>query len=351
MKSKSLLSLIVALSASCVTQLQAATTLTMANWLPPSHPIVKDLMIPFAEEVTKVTNGNVKVNILKAPLGHPSAHYDFAVNGIADITFGVQNYTPGRFKTATLAELPFLSDSAEALSVAYWRTYENMLQKAGEYNQVKLLSLFTHGPGAIYSKNKPLTDIGSLTGVKLRVGGGIAHEVVQALGATPVEGPAPKSYELLSQGVANGILFPHESIAFFNLIPLLDQSLIVPRGLYNTSFFLAMNKNKWNRLTPAEQQAIDGIAGEAFARMAGQMWDRADAQGLAAMEDQIQVSMASEEQVNAMAIKLQPLVTEKLQEVAEAKINAQAAFNLLQTEIARVESELAEAAEANTDVE
>jgi len=339
MNIKRLIHLTIALSSFSFTQTYATTTLTMANWLPPSHPLVKNLMVPFSEEISKVTNGSVTVNMLNAPLGHPAAHYDFAVNGIADITFGVQGYTPGRFKTTNLVELPFLGDSAEAISVAYWRTYEAMLKKAGEYDQVKLLSLFAHGPGAIFTKNKPLTEVDALAGVKLRVGGGIVHEVASALGATPVESPASKAYELLSQGVVNGILFPHESVAFFKLIPLLDQSLTVPGGLYNTSFYIVMNKSKWNRLTAEEQAAIDNISGEVLARLAGKMWDKADAEGLAAMEDQIQTSVASKEQMTAISAKLQPVIDAKLQEVAEANINANAALNFLQTEIARVETE------------
>lgn len=316
-----------------------ATTLTMANWLPPSHPLVKNLMAPYAKKIAEVTNGSVTVNILNAPLGSPAAHFDFAVNGIADITFGVQGYTPGRFKTTNLVELPFLGNNAESVSVAYWRTYEAMLKKAGEYDQVKVLGLFSHGPGLVFTKGKDLTKTDALDGVKLRVGGGIVHEVVSALGGIPVEGPSSKSYELLSQGVANGILFPYESVAFFKLIPLLDQALVVPGGLYNTSFYIVMNKNKWNSLTPEQQQAIDKVSGEALARMAGKMWDKADAEGLAAMEGKIKQVPATKEQMQVLKEKLQPVIDAKLKEVAETGVNAEAAYNYLQTEIARVSEE------------
>ena len=130
----------------------AETKLTIANWLPPTHPLFSDVVVKMAENITEATGGEVTTSVLPAPLGPPPAQFDIAANGVADITFGVQGYTAGRFKTFNLAELPFLGDSAEAISVAYWNTYDKMLKDAGEYDKVKVLAVFAHGPGAIFLK-------------------------------------------------------------------------------------------------------------------------------------------------------------------------------------------------------
>ncbi len=312
----------------------AQTNLTVANWLPPAHPLVSEVIVPMAESIGEVTEGSVTATLLPAPLGPPQAHFDFAVNGVADITFGVQGYNPGRFKTTNLAELPFLSDSAEALSVAYWRTFEAMLQGAGEYDDVKVLAVFTHGPGEVFLGSGDAASPDLMTGTKLRVGGGIAHDVATALGAVPVEGPSSKAYELLSQGVADGILFPPESVSFFNLIPELPVGVSVPGGLYNTSFYIVMNKAKWDSLSPEDQTAIDSVTGEALARLAGQMWDRADAQGLEAMAGQTAVTPATQEQLTAWSAALQPVIDAKLAEVGETGVDAMVAFEMLQAEVA-----------------
>ncbi|KGB82844.1 ABC transporter substrate-binding protein [Rhodovulum sp. NI22] len=318
---------------------QAETTLRMANWLPPSHPLVAEVMVPFAEQVAEATQGRVTVDVMGAPLGPPGAHFDFAVNGIADITFGVQGYSPGRFKTTNIAELPFLGDSAEAVSVAYWRTFDEMLIDAGEYDRVKVLAVFTHGPGQVFTKGRDLTSVDAIKGVKMRVGGGIVHEIATRIGATPVEGPSSKAYELLSQGVADGILFPYESVAFFKLIPLLDQGLAVPGGLYNTSFYIVMNKAKWESLPDEDKAAIDSVSGEALARLAGQMWDRVDAAGLAEMEGKIAITTASDAQVAALAAQLQPVIDAKLAEVSETGVDGAAALAMMKAEIAAAGTE------------
>lgn len=320
----------VALSSSAM----ADTVLTVANWLPPSHPLVSEVIVPMTEQIAAATDGAVTANILPAPLGPPQAHFDFAVNGVADITFGVQGYNPGRFKTTNIAELPFLSDSAEDLSVAYWRTYDAMLKDAGEYDDVKVLAVFTHGPGEIFLKDGDAASPDLMDGAKLRVGGGIVHEVASTLGAVPVEGPSSKAYELLSQGVADGILFPYESVNFFKLIPELSVGVSVPGGLYNTSFYIVMNKAKWDSLSAEEQAAIDSVTGEALARMAGQMWDNADAAGLAAMDGKTTVTPATDAQMSAWKDALQPVIDSKIAEVSEAGIDGAAAYEMLMSEIA-----------------
>lgn len=329
---------LIASSVISISSVSAQTTLTVANWLPPSHPLVAELIVPMTAQIKEATNGEVVANILPAPLGPPPAHYDFAVNGVADITFGVQGYNPGRFKTTAIAEMPFLGDSAEAISVAYWRTYEAMLKDAGEYDDVKLLAVFTHGPGQIFLKDGDASSPDLMSGKKVRVGGGIVHEVATKLGAVPVEGPSSKAYELLSQGVADGILFPAESVSFFKLAPQLGVGVSVPGGLYNTSFFIAMNKAKWEGLTPEQQAQIDSVTGEALARMAGQMWDKADAAGMAAMADEVTFSVATDVQMTAWSDALASVIDAKVKEATEAGIDGAAALEMLKAEIANLEA-------------
>ena len=48
----------------------------------------------------------------------------------------------------------------------------------------------------------------------------MVNEVAKALGTVPMLKPAPESYELLSQGVADGLFFPKESPLSFKLVPL-----------------------------------------------------------------------------------------------------------------------------------
>ena len=261
-----------------------AKQLNFSSWLPPGHPIVADMMIPWMENVKKATDGRVDFNLLAKSLGHPKAYFDIVKNGMADAGYTCNNYTPGRFVASEGVEIPFLGDTSEAMSVTYWKTYQKYFVKANEYRGVKLLGLMVHGPGQIHNSKKDINSITDLKGMKFRISGGIAGAVAKSLGMVGLQASATKNYEYLSRGVADGTLLPLESIKSFNLMKLVPHTTLVPGGLYNVSFYLVMNKDTFNGLSAADQEAVLNVSGEAFAKMAGKAWDAADQVGLDAMK-------------------------------------------------------------------
>ncbi|WP_136659245.1 TRAP transporter substrate-binding protein [Nitratireductor sp. XY-223] len=308
--------------------------LRMSSWLPPSHPIVKGMMVPWSQEIEKATDGRVSVQILDAPLGPPPAHFDLAANGVVDLTYGVHGYTPGRFKLTEIAELPFLSDSAEALSVAYWKLYESDLAAAEEHRGVKVLGVFTHGPGILYTKDRPVTPLDGLDGAKIRVAGSVTNQLASGMDMVAIQAPAPQSYELLSGGVADGIFFPAESIPFFKLDGLLKNALEAPGGLYNVSFFFVMNQNKFDSLSDADKAAIESASGEAFARLAGKAWDAADAAGRKAVEGKVAFHEASADELQVLEADAQPIFDGVKANYTAAGLDFEALLNKLKSAIA-----------------
>lgn len=255
---------------------QAQTKLTLSSWLPPTHPVVSEMIQPWMEQVETATEGRVTIQMLAKPLGHPKVHYDIARDGMADITYSAHGYTPGRFTLTKVSELPFSGDSAEATSVAYWKIHEKYFTQANEYKGTQLLSLFTHGPGMVHNSKRPIKTLEDFDGLKMRVGGGIANDVASQLGIVPILKPSSASYELLSRGVADGILFPMESVPAFKLDDIVTHTTMIPGGLYNISFFLVMNKDRFKSLSEADQAAIMRVSGAAFSRLSGQVWDKVD---------------------------------------------------------------------------
>lgn len=310
-------------------------TLRVANWLPPTHPLMADIIKPWTDDVARATDGRVTMDILAAPLGPPPAHFGYAVNGVADVTYGVHTYTPGRFVATTLAELPFLSDSAEALSVAYWDVHEAFLAAADEHKGTHVLSVFTHGPGQLWTRGRDLTAIDGLAGLKIRIGGGLSQEVARALDLVPVQAPVTKAYELLAGGVADGIQLPAESVAFFNIQNVVDSGLVVAGGLYNVSFFVVMNGAAWAALPAADQAAIMRVSGAALARRAGRAWDAADARGIAAMQARgITIRRPDAGMMTAIRERLAPVTDQALEKIGGRGIDAAGALAALRAGVA-----------------
>jgi TRAP-type C4-dicarboxylate transport system substrate-binding protein len=308
----------------------ADTTLTVSNWLPPSHPIVRDIVIPWGEAVEEATDGRVTVEVMGAPIGRPPAQYDLVADGAADVGYGVHGYTPNRFALTTIAELPFLGDSSEALSVAYQQVHEDFLAGAKEHRGVKLLAVFVHGPGGIYTTDEPVDALADVEGKKMRVGGGLANMVAQRLGMVPVSAPSPQVYEILANGVADGILFPPESVPFFGIDEVLEHGTEVPGGLYNTSFFMIMNEETWAGLSEEDRAAIEEVSGVALARRAGRAWDAADEAGRAAMKEAgIELATADEAFVSEIREALEGIDRVFLEAAAEKGIDGEAALQRL----------------------
>jgi len=261
----------------------AQTTLTMSSWVSPQHHLTSVVLQGWANEVEKATNGRVKFQMLPKHPSAPPGTFDAVRDGLVDLSYVTASYTPARHILPLMAELPGAGDTALVNSVAYSRVYWKYFDKVGEYKGVKQLGVFTHGPGQMFTK-RPVSGINDVQGLKIRTGGGVAEAVAKALGTSAFVKPAPESYELLQSGVADGVFFPLESIVSFKLDTLLQQATLFPGGMYSSAFGFFMNEDKWNKLPKQDQDAIEKLAGEHIARLAGASWDEADRKGLEALK-------------------------------------------------------------------
>lgn len=251
-----------------------AQSLTLSNWVPPTHFIVKDILQPWMAEVSKVTQGRVSVNMLPKPVGSPPQHWELARKGVADITWGNFTYEPERFKSIWFAELPMMGTNAEASSVALWRTYQQFLTGNEAYKGVVLLGVGMLGGGQIHHPSKAIVTPQDLKGQKVRMGGPIQKRFLEELGAIPVAGPATKAYELLEGGVIDASQHSMESVVNFRLDGKLKHHAIVPDGLYDATFFIAMNEAAFNKLSEADKKAVMQVSGEMLSRRWGQQFDK-----------------------------------------------------------------------------
>src|SRR5438045_4826628 len=263
--------------------LAQTTTLTMSSWVSPQHHLTANVLQGWATEVEKATSGRVKFTMLPKHPSAPPGTFDAVRDGLVDLSFVTASYTPARHILPLLAELPGMADTAEVNSVAFSRIHWKHFQKVGEYKGVKLLAVWTHGPGQMFTK-RPINGINDVRGLKIRTGGGIAEAVANAIGASAFVKPAPESYELLNSGVADGVFFPFESIASFKLDTVINQATLFPGGMYRSAFGFFMNEEKWNKIAKQDQAIIEKFSGEYAARSNGQSWDAADQKGIDALK-------------------------------------------------------------------
>jgi TRAP-type transport system periplasmic protein len=315
----------------------ADVVLTASSWLPPSHLLSK-AQASWCDEVAKATSNRVRCNILPKSVAPPPGTFDAVRDGLADLSYSVHGYTPGRYTLTKMAEFPFLGDDAISTSVAYQRVYQKHLAKLDEHRGLHVIAVFTHGPGNIFNNKRPVKTLSDLDGIKFRVGGGVVNDVGKALGANMTLKPAPQSYELMSSGVVDGVWFPHESVESFKLEKLVKYATTVPGGLYNTSFAFVMNPATWNKIPKADQAIIEKFSGEWAARHFGKHWDAADVRSKAIQQAAgIETTPADAKFVADFKAKTGAIETEWLKE-AEAKglKNAAAVLKEFRSEIGKL---------------
>ncbi len=326
-----------ALSAPAVAQV----TLNASSWLPPAHALTSAMLLPLCQDIEKVTSGRVKCNVLpKHPVAPPQT-FDAVRDGVFDLSFATHGFNPGRFPLTEMVEMPFMGDTAEATSVAYQRIFERFLAKYDEHKGVVPISMFTHGPGVIYTTKRPINELKDLQGLKFRVGGGTVSDIMTALGTVPMLKPPSEAYELLSSGVADGVVLPKESLGTFKLLSLIKYTTLVPGGLYSQSFAWILNTAKWNSIPPADRKLIEPLFGEAMARRSGRAWDTADEKGLAATRAaNIQVITAGPKFVAEIRARTEPLEKAWIEKKAKPKgVDGAAVLKALRDEIAKVTKE------------
>lgn len=256
-----------------VSSAYADVELTYSSWLPWTHPVNTNVYIPWMEAIEADSGGSIKFKRLPKPVASPPAHLDAVRTGQADVAMSVHGYSRNQFTPYLFGEFPFLGDSAENTSIAFQRTHDKFLADKDLYKGVHLIGINLHGPGQVHHSKMNVTSPADFNGQKFRTGGPIPLAMVEAWGGVSIRQPAPKSYEILSSGIADGITFPFESLPSFKITNLVPFTTTMPGGWYNSSHYLVMNARVYKKLSDADKATIDKHSGEAFAALAGKGWD------------------------------------------------------------------------------
>ncbi len=253
-------------------------TLKLHQFLPTQANVPKLVLDVWADRVEEASEGRIKVDRFPSMQlgGTPPELMDQAIDGVADIIWTVVGYTPGRFPSTEVFELPFMVEDARAASCAYWKMFEEHMED-GEFAAVKILGTWVHGPGMLHTTD-PVESPADLQGMKIRGGSRLVNDLLTAAGATPVGMPVPAVSEGLSKGVIDGTTIPWEVTTALKVPELVENHTeFEGTGLYTLTFVLAMNRDRYESLPDDLKKAVDDNSGLEFSIFAG--GTQADADG------------------------------------------------------------------------
>jgi TRAP-type C4-dicarboxylate transport system substrate-binding protein len=141
---------------------------------------------------------------------------------------------------------------------------------AGEFEKVKVLSLFNFPAAHIHTKS-PLKAF-SLKGVKFSVSTKEEARVVAAMEGIPISMTPADVYEGLSRGTTEGVVIAWTAVQTFKLYEVAKHH--VEAGLGMGPAFVFMNKSAYAKLPAQAKTAIDRHSGEPFVRRMGTVIDQ-----------------------------------------------------------------------------
>ncbi len=253
-------------------------TLKLHQFLPPQANVPKLVLDVWADKVEADSDGRIRIDRFPAMAlgGKPPELIDQVTDGVADIVWAVNGFTPGRFPRTEVFELPFMVSDARAASSAYWQMYETHMRDT-DFRDVKVLGTWVHGPGMLHTK-RPVEKPADLNGMKIRGGSRMVNQLLELLGATPIGMPVTAIPEGLSKGVLDGTTIPWEVTGALKVPELVENHTeFEGPAIYDLTFVMAMNKAKYESLPDDLKAVIDANSGLEFSIFAGGVMQDMDA--------------------------------------------------------------------------
>ena len=251
-------------------------TIKLHYEMPNTAPLAVNGFEPWAKAVEKATKGRVKVQTFPGDTLFKTRTdtVESIKAGLADVAFMYAFAYSPQFDLIDAVSIPFFAPNAEVASRTAWALYEKFPEIQAQWKDVKLLSAWATEPYILITRDKQIKTLEDFKGMKLRVTGAMATEMMKGLGGQPVAIPMPENYINLQKGVIDGMAAPGEAIAGFRLYEVVKYYTMVATTCVTQE--LIMNKKTWNSFPPDIQKAIMSVSGEnAAIRLGGKCFDGA----------------------------------------------------------------------------
>ncbi|MGO9701273.1 MAG: TRAP transporter substrate-binding protein DctP [Xanthobacteraceae bacterium] len=232
--------------------------LKWAVFTPDSEVTFRTVMKPYAETVQRETNNAVVFDLFpNGALGrNPGQQPQMLIDGVADLAWVVQSYSPGRFPDTEVLELPgMFKDIRESSLVATGLAKNSVLKDYGDYY---IVGLWGTAPYSIHT-NFPVNSIADLKGKTIRASSKNESAALRAFGAVPIGMPVTEIPEAVSRGTISGTTSHLSPFFDFGLDRVTNNHFFI--GLGVVPLAVLMNKKKFDALPETSRAVIERNAG------------------------------------------------------------------------------------------
>lgn len=279
--------LAVAVALGSATQAAKAEELSVATFVPPNHETVTVSLAWFEKELAERSGGTLTMKLYPAgQLGAgPVQQYKRAVEGVADITFGIASINPTLFPKTLLAVPPGKAVDGLDSTERMWAIFDRYL--ADEWQEVKLLALGNPAGGMLIA-TKDVSTIEGMQGAKIVPYAAMTSPVIKGMGAVPVQMDPSEHYTALSTGTIDAAVSSINNVMPpWNLDEVSNYAILNVPATFNPVYFV-MNKERYEGLSDEHKAVLDEIAGLPFSMELARSFHLADQHALEWVEEQRQ---------------------------------------------------------------
>ena len=242
-------------------------TLKFASFEPPTSFVNVQILTPWIEKVNKEGEGILKIEFFPGgALGRdPKIQVKLLMDGVADLAFILNPYSPGRFPDDQVVNIPFIAKNPLESSLALNALYEKGLLRG--YGDLVVMGHFTASCYEIHSVY-PVKTPEDMKGKKFKATGKMQYVLMEAVGGAPVGISIFKTAEAISRGVLSGLLGEMNSMNVSRTIQVVKHHCGVNFG--TTNQMSAMSKKTYDGLPVKARALLDKYRGEFFSRLWGE---------------------------------------------------------------------------------
>jgi TRAP-type C4-dicarboxylate transport system substrate-binding protein len=175
-----------------------------------------------------------------------------------------------------------------------------------ELKDVRVLWVYMNPAFQLHFSKKKVTTLDHLQNAVISAGGTTQTQVLRLLGASPEAMPMVDVFLSMQKGVVEGCFLPYAPLRTQKIANLVKYH--TNANLMAVSFFIAVNKGVWDKISPEDQKAIEAISGLVAAKKCGQVFDKAQERDTAWMTQKgHQFVTLSAEQQKLWAERVQPV--------------------------------------------
>lgn len=241
---------------------------TMIGIYPSSHPVMRDVLRPWADSLMEQTGGRLVIRFFEPSTAVNATRPGRSVRlGQVGLAVGLIGSEPDDFPLALLSAQSGGSSALRELSAAYWRMYTEIPELSNEFSGIKLLAVCAIDPLQLCMFGSLPYNSEFLRGRRFLVENSLTAKKMESFGAIPSIIPQSDFKMFMEDRIADGMVLSLTDISRLGLEERING--ISLGDLENGAAWLGMHQGVWDMLPQDIRNIIGKSSGAALSQAMG----------------------------------------------------------------------------------